>query len=101
MTWYTYLAVHPITKIAGYAGITDHISTHRPLKIFRTLRIRRWLKELAERQLTPEIRVAGAHLSRLAAAAHLTRLLDDNPALLNKRANVPRATRSATRSGSG
>ncbi len=89
MTWYTYLAVHPTTKVPAYAGITSEISTGRLPKVVRTRPIRIWIKQLANTGMHPEIVIQGSYLTWMKAAEHLDRLITSEPNLLNRRAPPP------------
>ncbi len=45
MLYYSYLAVHPETKVAGYAGVTGQLSTMQPPKeVEHTKPIDAWLQ---------------------------------------------------------
>jgi hypothetical protein len=83
--WYSYLAVHPVTKAAGYAGITDQLTTMMLPKIKSTRPIRAWLQVLAVTGLAPEIVIVGKFATKSEAAAHETKLVAGNPDMLNKR----------------
>ncbi len=84
--YYSYLAVHPETKVAGYAGVTGQLSTMQPPKDVEHIKpIDAWLQVLAARQLVPEILITGKFLSRQEAQAHEALLLFNDPYLLNTR----------------
>jgi hypothetical protein len=84
--YYSYLAVHPETKVAGYAGVTSQLSTMPPSNaVKRTKPIDAWLQVLAARQLVPEIVITGKFFTRQEAQAHEAVLLRNDPNLLNTR----------------
>jgi hypothetical protein len=88
--WYSYLAVHPETRVPAYAGVTAELTTNRVPKVVRSRAMRRWFKMLAETGLVPEIVIQGTFNTRAAAVAHQIQLETDNPGMLDRQMVVMR-----------
>jgi hypothetical protein len=83
--WYSYLAVHPETRVPAYAGVTAVLTANRVPKVVRSPAMRLWFKMLAETGLFPEIVIQGTFNTCAAAMAHQIQLEIDNRGTLNRK----------------
>ncbi len=86
--WYSYLVVHPETRVPAYAGVTAVLTANRVPKVVRSPAMRLWFKMLAETGLFPEIVVQGTFNTRAAAIAHQIQLEIDNPGMLDRKTGL-------------